>query len=111
MGKTIAIGLVIIIVVAIIAGVTVYFRRRQGKETALEHGWATKGDLSVKQEKALIAEINSAAILLRQLLAPPADLDSDMTYLRHEDRQRVETWLRQHNTSSGSNTRKAVEKA
>lgn len=111
MGKAIVEALVPIVLALIAAWVIIYFRRKQSKEKALDKGWAIKGDLNSRQEKALITEVNTAAVLFRQLLAPPPDWASDMTYLRVEDRKAVENWLRQHNTSSGSNMRKDYEQA
>lgn len=111
MGKVIAESLTLVIIAGIIAAVLVYHRRRKSKDAALDRGWAVKGDLNARQEKALIAEVNSAAILFRRLLAPPADLTSDMTLLRHEDREGVEAWLRRHNASASARMRRAIEES
>lgn len=110
MGKAIIIGLVIVIVALIIAGVTVYYRRRAGKEKALEHGWAIKGDLNRRQEQAIIAELNTADILFRELLAPPGDLTGDMTLLRMSDRVKVQDWLlKRARNDNRSDTRRAID--
>ena len=109
--RVIVTGLVIVIVAAMITGVVVYFRRRRSKETALERGWATSGDLNSRQEQALIAQVASAATLFRQLLAPPTSLDGDITFLRHDHRTQVEAWLRHQVTSLATNTRKGINQS
>ena len=101
MGKAIVEGLVPIIIVAIIAMVVIYFRRKQGREKALASGWAVKGDLSASQEKQIMAENNHAAIIFRRMLAPVSDWGSDMTILNREDRQSVEAWISQYNKRRG----------
>lgn len=98
MGKAIVIGIVVI--VAILAGVWLlwYFRWKDSKDKARQHGWATHGDLNGRQEKALIEDNNSMAAFVRHLLAPPSNLRGDMTILSQEDRQRAEILLRSHDS-------------
>jgi hypothetical protein len=111
MGKAIVEAMVPVLIAVIAAVVIIYFRRRQGKEAALDKGWATKGDLNARQERALIAEVELAAALFRQLLAPPTDLVGEMTFLRYEDRRRVEDWLHNHIASSANNTRRVIKRS
>ncbi len=93
MGKAIVIGLIIISVVIVVAGVVVYFRNKKSKETALSRGWATKGDLSKSQERAILAQLGSADILFRQLLATPTNLSDEMNILRSDHRELIVRWL------------------
>jgi len=109
MGKAIVVGLVVIAVVAIIAGVTVYFRRRQGKETALAQGWAIKGDLTARQERVIITQLAEADYLFRQLLTPPTTLEGEMTLLTWDHRTKIESWLRQTSALSTQDTRRAID--
>lgn len=109
MGKVIVVGLVIVTLALIIAAVAVYFRRRQSKETALERGWATKGDLNRRQEQQLLAAVSIAESLFRQFLAPPVDLSGEMTLLTHADRRRAEEWLQEY--ASTTNTRRVIERS
>jgi hypothetical protein len=82
----------VIVIALIVAFVAVYYRRRQGKEAALKHGWASKGDLNARQEQELINQVASADALFRKLLAPSSDLD-DMTILTRDHRTQVEMWI------------------
>ena len=106
MGLVIAKGLIFIVVVLIVAAVIVYFRRRKSKETALERGWAIKGDLTKAQERVIIAQLNTADLLFRELLTPPRDLSGEMTLLRGDHRMRVESWLSRQNKTPN---RKAID--
>jgi len=105
MGKIITICILIALIAVIIAGVVVYMRHKQGKETAQEKGWATKGDLNKTQEMALIIENDLAANLLRDLLSPPRSLDGDISLLSSDHKLAAELWL--SNYSSLKISRKA----
>ena len=99
--KVVVTGLVIVIVVAIVAGVTVYFRRKQGQETAREKGWSMKGDLNAAQERVIISENTVAAKIFSGLVAPPGSFyqlgSEEMTILSSEHKRAIEEWLRTHN--------------
>ncbi|HEY6018640.1 MAG TPA: hypothetical protein VIY48_01755 [Candidatus Paceibacterota bacterium] len=109
MGRVIVIGLVIVTVVVIIALVTMYFRRKSSQEKARERGWATKGDLNLRQEQKLLSQLDEAEWLFRQLLTPPADLSGEMTILRSDHRLQIESWLRNELQTSILNTRRAID--
>lgn len=99
MGKAAIVGSVVVIIAVIAAVLVVWFRRQRAKETAAARGWAIKGDLNKTQERQIVGKLNEAAALLRDLATPPIDLGYSSTLLSPEDRARVETWLRSHNTT------------
>lgn len=96
MGKAIVVGIVVIVAILAMVWLLWYFRWKDSKDKARQHGWALHGDLNGRQEKVLIEENNSAAAFIRHLLAPPSALAGDMTFLGSEDRQRAEIWLKEH---------------
>lgn len=93
MGKTLAVGGVIIVLALIAAVVTLILRRVQHREKAAERGWAVKGDLSRTQERQLLTSLDSAQRLLTALAAPPKDLYGEQTILTTDDRTWVNEWL------------------
>lgn len=93
MVKIIAICVTVIVALIIIAVVVVYFRRKRSRETAMERGWATAGDLSRKQENALIKQLWTASTLFRQLLVAPDTWSTDFSVLSKTDRLQIEKWL------------------
>lgn len=94
MGRVIAICITVAVLAGILAWVVVYFRRRQSKETALERGWALKGDLNRSQEQALIRQNNAAKALLEQMLTPlDGTTAAEWTFLSDRDRERAGQWL------------------
>lgn len=96
MGKAIVVGLTIIVIAIVIAIVVVYYRRKQSKDEAMKHGWATKGDLNKLQERALMNQNIAAVFILQGLLAPPSDLSGDFTVLSEADRHKVQAWLQKN---------------
>lgn len=111
MGKAIVEALVPVLIAVIAASVIIYFRRRQSKETALDKGWAIKGDLNSRQERAIVSQMASAANIFRELLAPPSvDPFKDITLLRQEDREKVQDWLNQYSNTTDSIMRSFIRK-
>lgn len=101
MGKAIVTAITIIIIVVAGYLLIAWLRRLASKEKAADKGWALKGDLNKAQERVLIAHLDAAAFLLRDLATPPMDLSvHNTTLLSSEDRGRVETWLRDYNASA-----------
>jgi hypothetical protein len=101
MGKAIVVSLTIVVVVFAAFLLIAWLRRLASKEKAADKGWALKGDLNRTQERTLIAHLDAAAFLLRDLATPPMDLSvHNTTLLSSEDRGRVETWLRDYNASA-----------
>lgn len=96
MGKAIVVGLTWVVLAIVVSTVVVYFRRRQSKETALEKGWATKGDLNRLQEQKILSENESAEEIFLMLLEPPQNLsfDEQTSLLGAEHRSAIESWLR-----------------
>ena len=92
MGRTIVIAAAVVIIALIIAGVTSDLRRRQSRESALAHGWATVGDLNARQERKLREEIKSAANIMRSLLGEQS-WQGDFTILSAQHRKQIEHWL------------------
>lgn len=111
MGKAIVVGLVVVIIAAMILIAVVYLRHRKSKETALERGWATKGDLNRGQEKKLLATLDSAADLFHALLVDPPNFSGDFTYIKESDRDKIQGWLVDYQLSISTETRKVIERS
>ena len=98
----IAVCITILAALLILAAVIVYFGRRRSKETALEKGWAAAGDLSRRQEKALIRQLVSAGSLFRKLLATPDTWSMEFSVLSITDRKNIEKWLQEQESVATS---------
>jgi hypothetical protein len=94
MGRAIVGAVAVVLVVLIIAIVVVYFRRRQAKDEALRHGWATKGDMNAAQEKKLKDLLGEAENIFATMMHPSAVLGDDVTLLSDKHRRAVERWLK-----------------
>lgn len=106
MGKAAIVGATVVVIVVAVVFLAGWWRRQETKEKAADKGWALKGDLNKTQERAIIERLEQAAELFRRLAMPPSDLVLTSTLLSPEDRGRVETWLRDHNTTmKGISTR------
>lgn len=107
MGIVIVKSLAVVVALAIIAGVVIYIRRRQSKDTALDRGWAIKGDLNASQEQLLIERHEAAARIFRLLLEQPHSLhqldQGEVTILARDHKDYIEQWLNGH-----AHARKAI---
>jgi len=106
MGKAIVIGLVIVVIAAILAGVAMWMRTRDSKDTALEKGLPLKGDLTARQERRILEANDKAADVMHQLLYQPLGMSLESTLLSTTDRAAIETWLREN--VDVSNIRKGI---
>lgn len=94
MVRVIAPLVALIIIAAIVAAVVVYHRRKTGQETALSHGWATKGDLSRAEEAVLRNQNATAAMIFRRLRNPGEAIQlDDVVVLPPDAKQRIDKWL------------------
>ena len=68
MGKAIIVAAVIVIVLAMMLGAGIWYTRSEQRQADKAAGRAVKGDLSAAQEKALIARVETAETIFKQLI-------------------------------------------
>lgn len=101
MGRVIAIGAIVVILVVVIGLFINWYLKRQERREDKALGRPLKGDLGRKQELELIKENDEAAQYVRKILAPPNSLDEEFVLLPTKMRTELQQWLRSHENRKG----------
>ena len=99
--KAVVIGVIILVIALLVAGVVIWFRKQRSKEKALEHGWAVSGDLNGAEEHRLLEHLTVAELLFKNLTNVDVLTQSwqnpyDVTILSEKHKREVGLWLQEH---------------
>ena len=94
--RTAIVGIVIVVLALIAAGLVFWFLRSKSKDNARRHGYAMRGDLNRDEERALMTKLAEAEDIFRNLGRNDDNNYGDPEILRADTRILIGLWLKDY---------------